>query len=162
LPEPDSPTTASVSPTPMRNDTPSTARTSPSSVANATLRSSISRSGVLTASGVSLGDHAGRVCASIIEVYNRCGTSRARLRYARTVRMLPGTAGRRAEGLSDMIKAIGLVQAGALALALAHLAFGASPAAAQNTPSRTTLVVAFGTDAATLETAQNSSRDTSN
>jgi peptide/nickel transport system substrate-binding protein len=61
-----------------------------------------------------------------------------------------------------MVKGLGLVQAGAIALALAHLAFGALPAAAQNTPSRTTLVVAFGTDAATLDPPQNSSRDTAN
>src|SRR5262245_2852020 len=64
-----------------------------------------------------------------------------------------------------MVKRIGLVLASAVALAslaIGPLAFGPSPAAAQNTPSRTTLVVAFGTDAATLDPPQNSSRDTAN
>src|SRR5215468_911199 len=86
----------------------------------------------------------------------------------RRARVLPGQAqgrrprGVRAKGHSDMVKGIGLVRAGGLALALAHFAFETSPVAAQNTPSATTLVVAFGTDSSTLETAQNSSRDTSN
>lgn len=46
--------------------------------------------------------------------------------------------------------------------ALACLAFGAVPGAAQNAPSRTTLVVANGTDASTLDPADISSRDTAN
>jgi peptide/nickel transport system substrate-binding protein len=50
----------------------------------------------------------------------------------------------------------------AAAVAAAGIAFGAADVAAQNTPSRTTLVVANGTDAATLDPADISSRDTAN
>ena len=45
LPEPDSPTTARISPGASSNDTPSTACTTPSSVAKDTFRSSTVRSG---------------------------------------------------------------------------------------------------------------------
>ena len=45
LPQPDSPTTASVSPGATVNDTPSTARTTPSRVKKCVLRPSISSSG---------------------------------------------------------------------------------------------------------------------
>ena len=47
LPEPDSPTMPSVSPSDTENETPSTARTSPSSVLKLTLRSFTSSSGSL-------------------------------------------------------------------------------------------------------------------
>ena len=53
-----------------------------------------------------------------------------------------------------------LLASGAIALGL--LGPGAGPLVAQNAPSRTTLVIANGTDASTLDPADISSRDTAN
>src|SRR5215467_660953 len=57
LPQPDSPTTASVSPAATENDTPSTARTTPSRVKKCVLRSSTSNRAVVTSSPFHLLSH---------------------------------------------------------------------------------------------------------
>src|SRR5215813_370521 len=73
LPQPDSPTTASVSPTDTENETPSTARTTPSRVKKCVCKSSISSSGLGLAIGLHVASKAGieRIAHAVAQEIDR-------------------------------------------------------------------------------------------
>src|SRR5262245_8767763 len=73
LPQPDSPTTASVSPAETENETPSTARTTPSRVKKCVCKSSISSSGLGAAMDLHVASEAGieRIAHTVAQQIDR-------------------------------------------------------------------------------------------